>query len=150
VRGLLVHATLCALWDAWAAGEMLPEAPRATGMAIAAAVNWIFTCVVGLCFGPVEDALGAYSFLPFVAALGVTSACTCGGGGGVLLTPLTSLPPTIGAAAFTLLYVPETRGRTPAEVMGFFHAGGYASLNPADGAGAGKAAGSVNSRPPHV
>jgi len=33
-------------------GEMLDEAPRATGMAVAAAVNWLCTTIIGLFFSP--------------------------------------------------------------------------------------------------
>lgn len=53
-------------------GELLPEAPRASGMAAAAGVNWIFTTVIALGFQPVKAALGAYCFLPFVGFLVAT------------------------------------------------------------------------------
>ena len=71
---------------------MLPEGPRATGMAIAAGVNWFFTTVIALGFPPVADALGNYAFMPFVASLAATFL-------------------------FSLWAVPETKGRTPDEVV---------------------------------
>ena len=81
-------------------GEMLPEAPRATAMGLAAAVNWVFTTVIGLGFPPVSKALGNYSFVPFAAVLALTFL-------------------------FTLRWVPETRGRTPAQVLGWIKTGRY-------------------------
>lgn len=53
-------------------GELLPEGPRASGMAVAAGVNWIFTSVIAMGFQPVKTALGNYCFLPFVGFLVVT------------------------------------------------------------------------------
>lgn len=72
-------------------------------MAVAAGVNWIFTSVVALGFQPLKSALGNYCFVPFVVCL--------------LLTWL-----------FALRYVPETRGRTPTELLSFFQKGGYEKL----------------------
>jgi len=81
-------------------GEMLPEAPRATAMGVAAAVNWVFTTVIGLGFPPVSKALGSYSFVPFAVVLALTFL-------------------------FTLRWVPETRGRTPAQVLAWIKTGRY-------------------------
>ena len=52
--------------------EMVTESPRSTVMGVAAAFNWIFTTVVGLAFGPMQTALGNYSFLPFCVCLLLT------------------------------------------------------------------------------
>ena len=84
----------------WMIGaEMVTEGPRATIMAIAAAANWIFTTVIALVFGPVQQALGNYSFLPFCVFLALT-------------------------VAFTLRYVPETKGRAPEDVLAQLSSGG--------------------------
>ena len=77
---------------------MLPEGPRATGMAIAAGVNWLFTTVIALGFPPVADSLGNYAFMPFVASL----VCTF---------------------LFSLWAVPETKGRTPDQVIAWLQGG---------------------------
>lgn len=87
-------------------GEMLPEGPRSTVMGIAAAANWIFTTVVGLAFGPVQKALGKYSFLPFCVFL--------------LLT-----------IAFTWVAVPETKGRSPSQVLAQLGGKGYSRIDAA-------------------
>lgn len=87
-------------------GEMLPEGPRSTVMGIAAAANWIFTTVVGLAFGPVQKALGKYSFLPFCVFL--------------LLT-----------LAFTWFVVPETKGRSPSQVLAQLGGKGYSRIDAA-------------------
>ena len=81
-------------------GEMLPEAPRAAAMGVAAAVNWIFTTVISVAFPPISKGLGNYAFLPFAGVL--------------VLTFL-----------FTLKWVPETRGRTPAQVLAWIRTGSY-------------------------
>lgn len=74
------------------AGEMLPEGPRSTIMAVGSAANWVFTTVVALTFPSVQTALGNYSFVPFCVFLALTFL-------------------------FTFLMVPETRNRDPAEVL---------------------------------
>jgi hypothetical protein len=84
-------------------GEMLPEGPRSTVMALAAAANWIFTTVVALTFPSVQAALGHYSFLPFCAFLGLTFV-------------------------FTLVWVPETKGRAPAQVLRQLGGAGHAGV----------------------
>jgi hypothetical protein len=86
-------------------GEMLPEAPRATAMGVAAAVNWVFTTVIGLGFPPVSKALGNYAFVPFAAVLVVTFI-------------------------FTLNWVPETKGRTPEQVLAWIATGSYDATLP--------------------
>jgi len=91
--------------------EMVDEGPRSTIMGLAAAANWIFTTVIALAFGPVQKALGNYSFLPFVVFLGLT-------------------------LAFTLRFVPETKGRPPSEVLAQL-SGGYSKV-------AGVDAGNIN------
>lgn len=86
-------------------GEMLPEAPRATAMGVAAAVNWVFTTVIGLGFPPVSKALGNYAFVPFAGVLVVTFF-------------------------FTLKWVPETKGRTPEQVLAWIATGSYDAALP--------------------
>lgn len=92
-------------------GEMLPEGPRATGMAIGAATNWMFTTVVALCFPLVQSALDNYSFVPFIVCIAAT-------------------------IAFTAVFVPETRGKTPSELMAWLNKG----RGTGNSAGAGSAA----------
>ena len=87
---------------------MLPEGPRATGMAVAAGVNWLFTTVIALGFKPVADALGNYAFMPFVASLAATFV-------------------------FSLWAVPETKGRTPDQVVAWLQGGYGAAGAAADG-----------------
>lgn len=77
-------------------GEMLPEAPRATAMAIAAAFNWIFTTFIGLIFPTMQSNLGDFSFVPFAGCL-------------------------IATLLFTIAFVPETAGRTPQQVLEAIH-----------------------------
>jgi MFS family permease len=80
----------------WLIGaEMLPESknsPKATVMGLAAGANWAFTVVVALVFPSVQDALKDYSFVPFSVFLTLT-------------------------AVFVWLFVVETKGRQPAEVL---------------------------------
>ena len=76
-------------------GELFPEDSRATAMGFAAGANWLATTTVGVCFPLIQELLGNYSFLPFAAWL------------------------TLGLA-FTIVYVPETKGRTPAELLRWF------------------------------
>lgn len=73
-------------------GEIFPEAPRATGMGIAAAVNWAGTFTVGLVFPTMQSAIKQYAFLPFAAVLA------------------TSL-------VFQIAYIPETRSRTLMQIQ---------------------------------
>jgi sugar porter (SP) family MFS transporter len=84
------------------AGEMLPEKPRAVAMGLSAAINWTFTTIIALAFLPLSNALGNFSFLPFAGFLFITTI-------------------------FTIFFVPETRGKTPTEVLKFFNKG-YAPI----------------------
>ncbi len=76
-------------------GELFPESSRATAMGFAAGANWLGTTIVGVAFPYLQELLGNYSFLPFAVwlAIGLT---------------------------FTIVYVPETKGRTPAELLAWF------------------------------
>ncbi|KAG3150622.1 hypothetical protein PI126_g11412 [Phytophthora idaei] len=67
-------------------------APRPTAMSIATMVNWSCSFLVGLTFPTMQRELGEYTFVPFCAAL-----CL--------------------ALAFTLKYVPETKGKTIQEIQ---------------------------------
>lgn len=53
-----------------------------------------------VCVGRVQKAMGNYCFTPFIAFLLFTTA-------------------------FTIWFVPETRGRSPAEIKGYFQGRGY-------------------------
>jgi SP family facilitated glucose transporter-like MFS transporter 3 len=93
-------------------GEMFPEDSRATAMSAAAACNWAATTVVGLFFPIVQEALVNYSFAPFAAWL-------------------------LCAFPFVVFYVPETKGKSPLELLRWFGAkagagGAYASINTDD------------------
>jgi sugar porter (SP) family MFS transporter len=72
--------------------EIFPPEARAAGVAVATAVNWFTSFVVGLAFAPLTDAIGqAATFWIFAAA------CALG-------------------FAFAVRYVPETRRRTFREI----------------------------------
>jgi MFS family permease len=133
------------------AGEMLPEAPRASAMAVAAGVNWVFTSVVALGFQPVKAALGNYCFLPFVGFLVLTfffglfygeRLVQKGvlGAEAVLVAegsprnhtvspparPPSRVSPALAATAPPTLppaAVPETKGKTANEVLAFYNKG---------------------------
>lgn len=83
----------------WSIGaELFPEDSRGSAMAIAAAFNWGANTVVGIVFPLMQTALGNYSFLPFAAWLGV-------------------------ALVYTVARVPETKGKSPAELQRELNAG---------------------------
>jgi len=80
----------------WAiGGEIFPEAPRATAMSFCAANNWFANTLIALFFNSVQKALGNYSFVPFAVVLAV-------------------------GTVFVIKYVPETKGRTLAEIQAEF------------------------------
>ncbi len=89
----------------WSIGaECVTEGPRSTVMGIAAAANWVFTTIIALAFGPVQSALGNYSFLPFCVFLALTFV-------------------------FVVTVVPETKGREPADVLAQLSGeGGYSKI----------------------
>jgi hypothetical protein len=66
--------------------------------AVAAAFNWIANTLVALYFRDVNNALGNLSFLPFCGWLAL-------------------------AFVFTIVYVPETKGKSPAELLRWFNKG---------------------------
>ena len=78
-------------------GELFPEDSRATAMGFAAGANWLGTTIVGVAFPYLQELLGNYSFVPFAVWLA-------------------------GGLAFTVFYVPETKGRSPAELLSWFAA----------------------------
>ena len=77
-------------------------------MSVAAAANWLANTTVGLLFPYIQEALGNYSFIPFAVWLAV-------------------------GLAFTIIMVPETKGRSPAELLRWFGARGgepaYTAIN---------------------
>lgn len=77
----------------WLIGsEVFPEEPRAAAMSACAALNWLCNAAVGLGFPPMQRAFGSLAFVPFCAVL---------------------------AAWLRLasVYVPETKGRSVAQVQ---------------------------------
>ncbi|KAK1940189.1 Solute carrier family 2 [Phytophthora citrophthora] len=76
--------------------EMFPAKPRPTAMSIATMVNWSCSFLVGLTFPTMQRELGEYTFVPFCIAL-----CM--------------------ALAFTLKYIPETKGKTIQEIQAELH-----------------------------
>eukprot|EP00608_Synchroma_pusillum_P012317 CAMPEP_0198434300 /NCGR_PEP_ID=MMETSP1452-20131203/31850_1 /TAXON_ID=1181717 /ORGANISM="Synchroma pusillum, Strain CCMP3072" /LENGTH=589 /DNA_ID=CAMNT_0044154809 /DNA_START=1 /DNA_END=1770 /DNA_ORIENTATION=- len=72
--------------------EMFPAKSVATAMSIASQTNWAANFMVGLCFPFMNSSLGAWSFGPFAVVL-------------------------VLAFAFVYLYLPETHGRSVAEVQ---------------------------------
>lgn len=77
-------------------------------MGFAAAANWLGTTLVGFGFPYLQELLGNYSFVPFAVWLLI----------GLL---------------FTIFYVPETKGRSPAELLRWFARGGNAAERAAAG-----------------
>ena len=76
----------------WQIGsELFQEAPRATAMSMAASVNWLCNAAIGLSFPLMQAALGPAVFLPFCAVLATW-------------------------IWFTSRYVPETQGKSLAQV----------------------------------
>eukprot|EP00471_Norrisiella_sphaerica_P007503 CAMPEP_0184491336 /NCGR_PEP_ID=MMETSP0113_2-20130426/20166_1 /TAXON_ID=91329 /ORGANISM="Norrisiella sphaerica, Strain BC52" /LENGTH=574 /DNA_ID=CAMNT_0026875659 /DNA_START=148 /DNA_END=1872 /DNA_ORIENTATION=+ len=76
----------------WAiTAELFGPVERATAMGACSAVNWIGNFIVGLTFPTMNGALGSYTFLPFAAV-------------------------TLVATLFSVYYVPETKGKTLAEI----------------------------------
>lgn len=67
-------------------------------IAIAAAFNWIANTLVALFFPDINNALNNYSFLPFCGWLAI-------------------------AFVFTVFMVPETKGKTPNELLRWFNKG---------------------------
>ncbi len=76
----------------------LPFPPSLFCAAVAAAFNWVANTLVALYFRDINNALGNYSFLPFCGWLAI-------------------------AFVFTLIYVPETKGKSPAELLRWFNKG---------------------------
>lgn len=77
--------------------ELFPPEARAAGVGVATAVNWFSSFVVGLIFVPLSDAIGAGpTFWTFAAVCAV-------------------------AVVFVKRYVPETKGRTFAEIAAQLH-----------------------------
>lgn len=75
--------------------EILVPAVRAGGVTICVFVNWVFTFVVGQVYPFMNDGLGSYSLLPFAVCCFI-------------------------ATGFTIFMVPETRGKSLAEVEAMF------------------------------
>eukprot|EP00466_Bigelowiella_natans_P000157 jgi/Bigna1/125455/aug1.1_g163 len=76
----------------WAiTAELFGAVERATAMGACSAVNWIANFIVGLTFPAMNGALGSYTFLPFALV-------------------------TFFAMLFSIWYVPETKGKTLAEI----------------------------------
>ena len=84
-------------------GELFPVESRGAAMGLAAAVNWVATTLVGVVFPILQKSLpNGLSFLPF----GVTLAL---------------------GFAFALAYVPETKGKSPAQIVAEMN-GGYGGV----------------------
>lgn len=75
--------------------ELFTQGSRAAAVSIAGTANWLSNFVVGLVFPSMQDALYPYTFLVFMALVAFSFA-------------------------FTLLFVPETKGRTIEEITRLF------------------------------
>ncbi|RVE51232.1 hypothetical protein evm_004197 [Chilo suppressalis] len=73
------------------ASEMFEVGPRPGGMAWGSLANWGGNFLVGMCFPVMRDSIGPYSFLIFAAL-------------------------TAALFVYEALYLPETSGKTPAQV----------------------------------
>lgn len=93
-------------------GELFPGESKGAAMALAATANWFANTAVGVLFPTIAKGLGNYSFLPFAAWLAI-------------------------AFAFTLRYVPETKGKTPAQLMAEINGGAAVGADDQDDAYAG-------------
>eukprot|EP00121_Abeoforma_whisleri_P013061 Awhi_evm2s12059 len=71
--------------------EILPASVAPAGVSLCVGTNWLFTFVVGQVYPYMNDGMGAYSFLPF--------AVCC-----------------VLCVIFTWFFVPETKGKTIAEI----------------------------------
>ena len=77
----------------WSIGaELFPENSRGSAMALASVANWSAATLVGFIFPFMQSALGNYSFVPFAVWLAA-------------------------AMVFTLARVPETKGKSPQELV---------------------------------
>merc|ERR1712227_652278 len=75
--------------------EFFDDADRAKACSIAAGVNWFANTCVGFLYPLLDNAIGGYTFFIFAVFLGVF-------------------------IAYCLFFVPETKGKSPAEVQEFF------------------------------
>ena len=71
--------------------EMFEGSYLEPAQSLACQLNWVANFVVGLAFPFMREALGAWAFVPFACVL-------------------------VGVLAFSLLFLPETLGRTPQEI----------------------------------
>ncbi|KAE9064247.1 hypothetical protein PF010_g28683 [Phytophthora fragariae] len=74
------------------AAEMFPPRSRTTATSIATMVNWLGLFIIGIVFPTMQSALGDYIFVPFAILLVLT-------------------------LAFSLKFVPETKGKTLDEIQ---------------------------------
>ncbi|KAG6620099.1 sugar transporter [Phytophthora cinnamomi] len=74
------------------AAEMFPPKSRTTATSIATMVNWLGLFIIGIVFPTMQNALGDYIFVPFAILLCLT-------------------------LAFSLKFVPETKGKTLDEIQ---------------------------------
>lgn len=102
--GLVAVLTFVAVFEMgmgpipWQIGaELVPEWAVAQAMGVGAATNWTFNLVISLTFLPMQKALGNYTFIPFAVAL----VCTL---------------------VYTIVFVPETKGRTAEQISAEFKA----------------------------
>lgn len=75
--------------------ELFSQAPRPAAVAVAGVVNWLSNFVIGLVFPSMQKALYPYTFVVFIVLVGVFFA-------------------------FTLFFVPETKGKTIQEISSRF------------------------------
>jgi len=75
--------------------ELFSQGPRPAAVGIAGVVNWLSNFLVGLVFPSMQRALTPYTFLVFMALVGLFFT-------------------------FTLFFVPETKGKTIQEISGRF------------------------------
>ncbi|KAH8859733.1 Solute carrier family 2, facilitated glucose transporter member 3 isoform 3 [Schistosoma japonicum] len=75
--------------------ELFTQENRDTAVSIAAAINWLCNAIVALIFPQLTIYIGIYAFIPFVCVL-------------------------LAVLIFIQLYLPETKGKTPAAVEAHF------------------------------
>ncbi|KNC83811.1 hypothetical protein SARC_03987 [Sphaeroforma arctica JP610] len=77
------------------AAELLPTKVSSAGQSVVVVVNWLFTFVIGLVYPLMNDALDEYSFLPFAVCCALV-------------------------VVYTVLFVPETKGKTIGDIEAMF------------------------------
>lgn len=110
---LCIGATICYI-IAFATGpgaipwffvaELFAQGPRSAAVSVSTFTNWLANTVVGISFPHLQTAIGVYCFVPFAAML-------------------------FGFLVFTILFVPETKGKRIEDITLMFKAADEQSIS---------------------